>query len=135
MKKKKNTRNKGNFYEEIALQYLLSNGFIFIKKNFYTPFGEIDLIMQKGNVLHFIEVKSSNRFNPLYNITEKKLEKLMKTIDIFMQNYDFSNIILDTNIDSKSNLDSNNTENKPHFCIDALSIYNNEVHFIENITM
>lgn len=115
MKKKKNSRKKGSFYEEIALQYLLSNGFIFIEKNFYTQYGEIDLIMQKGNVLHFIEVKSSNKFNPLYNITEKKLEKITKTIDIFMQSYDFCNI--------------------ESICIDALSIYNNEVHFIENITI
>ncbi|MWV62988.1 YraN family protein [Helicobacter saguini] len=109
----KNTKTKGNHYEDVALQYLLSNGFTFIDKNFYSKYGEIDLVMQKDNILHFIEVKYAKKFNPLYNITEKKLEKLMKTIDIFLNTNDL----------------------KLDFCIDALSIYDNHISFIENITI
>ena len=110
---KKNNRKNGDLYEDIALQYLLSRDFIFIDKNFYSKYGEIDLIMQKGEILHFIEVKSSSSFNPLYKITDKKLEKMIKTIYIFC---DKNNIKLD-------------------FCIDAIGIYKDNITFIENITI
>lgn len=111
--KTKNTKEKGKHYEDIALQYLLSNGFIFIDKNFYTKHGEIDLIMQKGAVLHFIEVKYAKKFNPLCNITPKKLMRLTKSIDIYL---------------SKNALQLD-------FCIDAISIYDDNISFVENITM
>ncbi|RDU67057.1 YraN family protein [Helicobacter didelphidarum] len=111
--KKKNARYKGNYYENIALQYMIDLGFVLIKKNFYSRYGEIDLIMQKDNILHFIEVKSSSSFHPLYNITHKKLEKLTKTIHVFLEQ-------------------QNSTA---HFCLDAISIHNNQIVFIENITL
>lgn len=104
---------KGNYYEDIALQYLLSLDFIFIDKNFHCKYGEIDLIMQKNDILHFIEVKSCSSFYPTYNITAKKIEKLTKTIYLFLTKH---NLTLD-------------------FCIDAVSIYGNKIELIENITL
>ena len=50
-----------------------------------TRHGEIDLIMQKDSVLHFIEVKSSKCMQPLEKITPKKIEKITKTINIFLK--------------------------------------------------
>lgn len=107
------TRLKGSHYEEIALQYLYGLGFVLIEKNFYTRYGEIDLIMQKDEILHFIEVKSSQSFSPLLNITPKKIEKLTKAVHIFL---------------SQSNLCCN-------FCLDAISIHHDTITFIENITI
>ena len=107
-----NTRQKGSHYEQVALEYLLALGFEFIARNFHSRYGEIDLIMQKDSILHFIEVKSSNYMQPLLKITEKKLERLTKTIYIFLEQ-------------------QNITKN---FCIDAISIYKDNVTFIENIT-
>ncbi|RDU61396.1 YraN family protein [Helicobacter sp. MIT 14-3879] len=103
----------GRQYEEIALQYLASKGFGFIAKNFHSRYGEIDLIMQKNGVLHFIEVKSSRSINPLLKITPAKLHKIIKTIYVFLAQYEYS----------------------CDFCIDALAIYQDHVAFVENVTL
>lgn len=99
-------------YEQIALSYLTNMGFQFIAQNFYSRYGEIDLIMQKDSILHFIEVKSSHYIQPLLNITPKKLERLIKTIYVFLEQEKLT----------------------CHFCIDAISIYQDDITFIENIT-
>lgn len=52
-----NTREKGSFYEQLALSYLKRQGLIFEEKNYYCRYGEIDLIMRDGNKMVFIEVK------------------------------------------------------------------------------
>lgn len=105
-------RQKGKHYEQVALEYLISLGFEFVEQNFHSRYGEIDLIVKKDSILHFVEVKSSHCINPLVNITPKKLEKLTKTIHVFL---DQRQII-------------------SHFCIDAVSIYKDNITFIENIT-
>ncbi|RDU71545.1 YraN family protein [Helicobacter aurati] len=110
---KKNTRKIGTHYEEIALQYLSDRGFSFIAKNFYSRYGEIDLIMQKEEVLHFIEVKSATSLNPLIKITPTKLEKMIKTIYVFLAKHHYS----------------------CSFCLDALAIQGKQILFIENITI
>ncbi|HNZ82121.1 MAG TPA: YraN family protein [Sedimentibacter sp.] len=50
-------KNKGFEYEKIAEKYLLDKGFTILETNFTSKFGEIDIIAQKENRLHFIEVK------------------------------------------------------------------------------
>ena len=61
-----NKRDIGNEGEKIALDYLLNKGYESIKQNFYTRWGEIDLIVfdSKSRELVFVEVKtrSSNSF-------------------------------------------------------------------------
>lgn len=55
---KLNSRQKGNIAENKAKEYLLNNGFEIITSNYYTPYGEIDIIATKDDIYHFIEVKS-----------------------------------------------------------------------------
>lgn len=43
-REEKNTRRIGAYYEEQAAQYLQSKGYTIIKRNYKTPYGEIDLI-------------------------------------------------------------------------------------------
>lgn len=45
--RRKNTRRIGAYYEEQAAQYLQSKGYTIIKRNYKTPYGEIDLIAKK----------------------------------------------------------------------------------------
>ena len=40
----KSRREIGLDYEEIAMKYLVSNNLEFVTKNYYTRYGEIDLI-------------------------------------------------------------------------------------------
>ena len=66
-----NSRIKGNIAEEKACSFLYDNGFIIIEQNFYSRFGEIDIIAVKNEVLHFVEVKSGSDYElAIQNITK-----------------------------------------------------------------
>ncbi len=52
-----NTTSKGRFGEKIALRYLLRKGYKFIRSNFYIRGGELDLIMEKNDIITIVEVK------------------------------------------------------------------------------
>ena len=78
------SRAKGNIAEEKAVTILESLGFVVNSRNFYSRFGEIDIIAKKDGVTHFIEVKSSVNYEPLENITPTKIRRLLKTIDYYI---------------------------------------------------
>jgi putative endonuclease len=107
------SRAKGNIAEEKATRYLKDLGFEILDRNFYIKGGEIDIIVQKDDVLHFVEVKSGSGFNPVFNITPVKIKRVIKTAQLYMK---------------KNKLDL-------AFCIDALIIRDNEIEFLENITI
>lgn len=58
MLKKKNTKIIGNIGERIAQQHLLKNGYSILETNYWRKWGEIDIVVQKDNKVHFIEVKT-----------------------------------------------------------------------------
>lgn len=104
----------GKESENKAQNYLTKNGFKIITTNYKCKFGEIDIIAIKKNILHFIEVKSSKNYESEYYLTPKKLEKIIKTIYVFKEYFQ----------------DYNNFD----YCIDLISINNNQINFIENIS-
>ncbi|MDF1883254.1 YraN family protein [Sulfurimonas sp. SAG-AH-194-C21] len=80
------SRAKGNIAEDKACTFLYENGFEILERNFYSRFGEIDVIVTKENVLHFVEVKSGVDYElAIQNITPSKLSKLLKTCDVYMK--------------------------------------------------
>lgn len=80
------SREKGDIAEEKACIFLYENGFSIVEQNFYSRFGEIDIIATKDDVLHFIEVKSGDDYEAaVQNITKSKLSKLIKTGDVYMK--------------------------------------------------
>ena len=107
------SRAIGNLAEDKAAKYLKDLGFEVIERNFYSKFGEIDIIALKGRILHFIEVKSGKNFDPIYAITPKKLDKILKTINYYI-------------FKKKINLD---------ISIDALIVRGNDIELLENITL
>lgn len=109
----KMSRAVGNLAEDRAIKYLKGLGFEIVKRNFYSKFGEIDIIAKKNRVLHFIEVKSGKNFDPIYAITPKKLDKILKTVDYYM---------LKNKIDTE-------------IVIDALIIREGDIELLENITL
>ena len=108
------SRKKGNIAEDKASAFLDNNGFLIIEKNFYSRFGEIDIIAEKDGVLHFVEVKSGLDYeSAIQNITPAKLNKIIKTLHAYMK--------------------KNNSNNE--FMIDAIVVTPLEVKMIENITL
>ena len=113
-----NTKNKGNIAETKACEFLEKKGFNILERNFYFKGGEIDTIAYKNNTLHFIEVKSGFKFEPIYNITPAKIKRIIKGAHIYMRQKGFAS---------------------SPFCIDAIIIkgdsVKNSVEFFENLTL
>lgn len=69
----------GTSGEKLAQRWLTSNGFTIREVNWRFAHLEVDIIAQKGDTLHFIEVKTrtTTRFgHPEESITKKKLQNL-----------------------------------------------------------
>ena len=105
----------GDASENLATGFLEQEGFIILERNYFArKLGEIDIIAQKDDILHFIEVKSGKAdFDPVYNLTPAKLRKVINSAHYYMKT---------------KNLDV-------AFSIDALIIRHDEVEFIENVTL
>lgn len=82
------TLQSGRYGEEKAVQYLISNGYIIIARNFRSKIGEVDIIAveKQSKTLVFVEVKmrSNNLFGaPSEAIRQKKLRALIKTAQFY----------------------------------------------------
>ena len=91
----KDSKAIGNFGEEICAEYLRENNCRILKRNFYSRFGEIDLIGIDTftDELVFWEVKNFKRnsfLQPEEAITLKKRQRLLKTAQIFLQQNNFT---------------------------------------------
>ena len=67
--------------ETLAEQYLKSQGFVLLSRNYRTPFGEADLIVSNGEETVFVEVKtrSSSAFGtPREAVDHHKQERYRK---------------------------------------------------------
>jgi putative endonuclease len=81
-------RNLGNKGENIASDYLKKIGYEILDKNFRTRYGEIDLIAGDDEEIVFTEVKtrrSSNFGYPEEAVDEKKIEKIIKVANAWME--------------------------------------------------
>lgn len=109
------SRSKGDIAEEKACEFLYSQGFKVVEQNFYAKkLGEIDIIATKDSIYHFIEVKSANDYEiAINNINPTKLGKLKRSVEYYIQS---------------NKLDVT-------FCLDAIIIVDEELDFLENITL
>jgi len=91
-----NKRELGTVYEQKAANFLISNGYTIIDRNFCCKLGELDLIARSEDYLCFIEVKfRSNNYRgfPGEAINYKKISKISKTAEYYML---INNIPMDT---------------------------------------
>lgn len=108
------SKAKGNKAEDKAVGFLYDNGFSIIERNFYSRFGEIDIIASKDEVLHFVEVKSGEDYElAIQNITPTKISRLIKTAYVYMK---------------KNSLDVD-------FQLDAIAVTPTNVELVQNITL
>ncbi|WP_419767576.1 YraN family protein [Arcobacter sp.] len=109
------TQHKGKYAETKACEYLNEQGFKIVEQNFFAKkIGEIDIIASKNETYHFVEVKSGLEYEAaVNNITKSKLSKIKRSADYYLQT-------------KKLNV---------AFCIDAIIIVNEELEFLENITL
>jgi len=105
----------GDASEDLATAFLEQEEFVIVERNYFArKLGEIDIIAQKDDVLHFIEVKAGKaNFDPVYNITRGKLHKVINSAHYYLKSKQI----------------------EMAFSIDALIIRGDEVEFIENVTL
>ncbi|MFA5809465.1 MAG: YraN family protein [Thermoleophilia bacterium] len=58
MSKEDSRRTRGRAGEEIARGYLSDHDYSILASNFRTRYGEIDIIVQRGGIVAFVEVKA-----------------------------------------------------------------------------
>lgn len=67
--------------ETLAVQWLSSQGFTILKRNFRNGRYEIDIVAGHNNILHFIEVKcrrTKTYGHPEESVSRKKLEHILE---------------------------------------------------------
>jgi len=100
MKQDKRTEKRkiGDLGEDIACRFLMKRGFEVVERNYLRKWGEIDIIVRKGQKIHFIEVKTVSHlpvsyetdvYKPEDNLHPWKLERLGRVIQSCLLDYKF----------------------------------------------
>ena len=91
-KDSRQSRKTGFAYEKKAAEYLTEKGYRILQQNFYTKFGEIDMIARNGKYLVFIEVKyrSTERGgHPLETVDVRKQNRIRRAAQFYLLRYGF----------------------------------------------
>ena len=81
---------RGRWAESLALEYLLGKGLLLITRNFHARCGEIDLIMQDGTTIVFIEIRyrADNLYmHALETIDTRKCTRIINTSQHYLQTH------------------------------------------------
>ena len=108
---KKRGYDLGKEAEDKAVKFLKKSGLSIAARNYHSRFGEIDIVAEDNEILHFVEVKASLDYDALERITNAKMAKILKTIEYY---------ILKNGI-------------KKDYQIDAVIINNDKIEWIKNI--
>jgi putative endonuclease len=91
-----NTKEIGGIGESVAAEFLRKKGFEVLERNYRKPWGEIDIIALKSNIVRFVEVKAVSResladisreindHRPEEMVHEYKLRKIARTAEMYM---------------------------------------------------
>ncbi|NOY88697.1 MAG: YraN family protein [FCB group bacterium] len=86
---------KGRSYEKRAALFFKQNGYEIIEQNWRVGHKEIDLIVKKGNLLVFVEVKSSSskKFgHPSEHVDAKKIANLTQAAQQYIIAHDIKGV-------------------------------------------
>lgn len=73
--------------EQLAVDFLLKNGYDIVERNYRFDKAEVDIIAQKNDILAIIEVKtrSTTDFgNPQDFVKPKQIQRLVKAVDEYV---------------------------------------------------
>ena len=107
-------RLKGTIGENKVAIYLVQHNYQILERNYYTRFGELDIIAKKGNRIHIIEVKLLKKewINSGYKINRTKRRRMVNCTYIFMDRYKLRDAF---------------------YQFDLITIVGNQIKHIENI--
>ena len=85
------SQRKGELGEDLACRFLMKHDYSILERNYTKRLWEIDIIAEKSNKIHFIEVKSVSFYaniRPEENMHPNKLQKIYRTIEVYIQEKD-----------------------------------------------
>lgn len=85
----------GKLGEDIACKFLENKGFHVKTRNYRRIFGELDIVAEKGNKIHFVEVKTltewrNSLFKPENAVHYRKRERLKRAIKGYLREFHVS---------------------------------------------
>ncbi|MCB8889727.1 YraN family protein [Vreelandella malpeensis] len=83
-------RKRGLAIERLAARWLIDRGLTLVSANYQVKGGELDLIMQDGDTLVFVEVKhraTPAYGHPLETITPTKQRRLIRAASLYIARY------------------------------------------------
>lgn len=82
-------RARGRWAEDLAARHLAAHGLVCRDRNFRSRYGEIDLVMEDGEVLVFVEVRSrggTGFLDPAESVDRSKRARIARTADAWLRN-------------------------------------------------
>ena len=71
--------------ESRAAAYLIAKGYRILAKRFRTPYGEIDLVARKRNLIAFVEVKARASFDEAaYAVTPRQQQRIVNAAQAWL---------------------------------------------------
>lgn len=80
-------RRLGDIGENVACVFLEKQGYRILERNYLRKWGELDVIARKGDIIHFVEVKSvtcGTSLRPEENMHPGKLRRLHRAIQTYL---------------------------------------------------
>src|SRR3989344_2325714 len=86
----------GNLGERLAARFLKERRFKIIETNYWRKWGEIDIIAEKDDILHFVEVRATvspetSGYRPEENIRLWKKQRMSRAIRTYLSDRKISN--------------------------------------------
>ena len=82
-----NKRKIGDFYEDRAVKYLEERGYDILDRNFYSRYGELDVVARKGEYLVIVEIKyraEGTMVSPGESVNYSKQRKICLTTKYYL---------------------------------------------------
>ena len=109
----KHNRRLGAKGERRAVKHLKSAGYKILKRNYKCPFGEVDIIAEKGDTVAFVEVKtrlSDNFGTPAEAVDAQRRQRYVQTAKFYFSGREIDSVVR----------------------FDIIEIFRNEINHIEN---
>jgi putative endonuclease len=77
------THVKGQAAEDVAAAYLTVNGYRILRRNIFTPFGEIDILAKQQTEYVCVEVRSRSHHSPTppeLSLNRRKYQHLVRSL-------------------------------------------------------
>ena len=80
----------GSWDEELEGKFLKDGGYEILDRNYRKPWGEVDIIAEKNDILIFVEVKASDSpapegFEPEKRVNDDKIKRIKRAAQTYIQ--------------------------------------------------